>query len=301
MSSSSEYDADSLLKNAKLVPWDFVVIAAYFVAIIGVGIWSSCRNRGSTKGYFLAGRSMHWIPVGASLFASNIGSGHFVGLAGSGASAGIGVAIFELSAAFVLLLLGWVFVPVYIASGVFTMPEYMRKRFGGQRIRVYLSSLSLILYIFTKISADLYSGAIFLEKAIGWGVYESTVALLFLALILTVAGGLSAVIWTDFAQTCIIIIGAAVLAVLSYIEAGGYNQIVSKFMGVESQPNLTRQCLSGALNSTKCRYAHCGIVPANSMHFFRPASDPAFPWTGMIFGLTISSIWYWCTDQVLWN
>jgi len=69
-------------------------------------------------------------------------------------------------------------------------------------------------------------------------------------------------------------------------------------MGVESQPNLTRQCLSGALNSTKCRYAHCGIVPANSMHFFRPASDPAFPWTGMIFGLTISSIWYWCTDQV---
>ncbi|XP_070209339.1 sodium/glucose cotransporter 2-like isoform X2 [Littorina saxatilis] len=131
---------------------DILVIIAYFIAVISVGIISSCRNRGSIGGYFLAGRSMHWVPVGASLFASNIGSGHFVGLAGSGAAGGIGIAVFELNAIFILMILGWLFVPVYVAAGVFTMPEYLRKRFGGQRIRIYPSVLALLLYVFTKIS-----------------------------------------------------------------------------------------------------------------------------------------------------
>lgn len=139
-----------------LEPWDIVVVVTYFVAVIAVGIWSSWRSsRGSMSGYFLASRSMHWIPVGASLFASNIGSGHFVGLAGSGAASGIGIAGFELNALFVLILLGWFFVPVYVASGVYTMPEYLRKRFGGQRIRIYLSVLALLLSIFTKISVGI--------------------------------------------------------------------------------------------------------------------------------------------------
>ncbi|XP_070209338.1 sodium/glucose cotransporter 2-like isoform X1 [Littorina saxatilis] len=96
---------------------DILVIIAYFIAVISVGIISSCRNRGSIGGYFLAGRSMHWVPVGASLFASNIGSGHFVGLAGSGAAGGIGIAVFELNAIFILMILGWLFVPVYVAAG----------------------------------------------------------------------------------------------------------------------------------------------------------------------------------------
>merc|ERR1719431_1645001 len=108
---------------------------------------------------------MHWILVGASLFASNIGSGHFIGLAGTGAASGIAIAGFELGGIFYLLILGWFFVPVYIASGVFTMPEYLRLRFGGQRIRVYLSVMALLLYVFTKISADLYAGALFITKS----------------------------------------------------------------------------------------------------------------------------------------
>ena len=131
-----------------------------------VGLISSWRSkRDSVDGYFLASRSMNWIPVGASLFASNIGSGHFIGLAGSGAASGIGIATFEMNAIFILMLLGWVFVPVYMAAGVFTMPEYLRARFGGQRIRVFLSILALLLYIFTKISADLYAGALFIKLA----------------------------------------------------------------------------------------------------------------------------------------
>ena len=179
---------------------DIIVIVCYFAAVLLMGLWSSCRNRGSVGGYFLAGRNMHWIPVGASLFASNIGSGHFIGLAGSGAASGIGIAVFELNAIFVLMILGWVFVPVYIASGVFTMPEYLRKRFGGQRIRIYLSVLALLLYIFTKISADLYAGAVFINQSLHWDLYGSVLLLLAVAALFTIAGGLTAVIWTDFIQ-----------------------------------------------------------------------------------------------------
>ncbi|KAL1428635.1 hypothetical protein MTO96_002988 [Rhipicephalus appendiculatus] len=160
--------------SINLESWDIVVIVAYFVGVIAVGVWSSWRSsRASMSGYFLASRSMHWIPVGASLFASNIGSGHFVGLAGSGAATGIGIAGFELNAVFILMILGWFFVPVYVASGVYTMPEYLRKRFGGQRIRVYLSVLALLLSIFTKISADLFAGAIFIKQALDWNLYVS--------------------------------------------------------------------------------------------------------------------------------
>ncbi|XP_077511750.1 sodium/glucose cotransporter 4-like isoform X3 [Amblyomma americanum] len=132
---------------------DVAVVVVYLASVLGVGLWASIRGRhDSTSDYFLGGRSMHWILVGASLFASNVGTDHFVGLAGSGAATGIGVAGFELNALFIVLLLAWVFVPVYLASGVFTMPEYLRKRFGGQRIRIYLSVLALLSYVFTKIS-----------------------------------------------------------------------------------------------------------------------------------------------------
>ncbi|GFR75006.1 sodium/glucose cotransporter [Elysia marginata] len=116
-------------EDSRLHYGDWIVIGGYFIAVIAVGLISSCRNRGSVGGYFLAGRSMHWIPVGASLFASNIGSGHFVGLAGSGASSGIGIAVFEISALFILMLLGWFFVPVYISAGLrpITLPLLYRR------------------------------------------------------------------------------------------------------------------------------------------------------------------------------
>ncbi|XP_073217892.1 sodium/mannose cotransporter SLC5A10 [Lepidochelys kempii] len=132
---------------------DVIVIVAYFALNVAVGIWSSCRvNRNTLSGYFLAGRSMAWWPIGASLFASSEGSGLFIGLAGTGAAGGIAVAGFEWNATYVLLALAWVFVPVYISSGIVTMPEYLQRRFGGERIRMYLSVLSLLLSIFTKIS-----------------------------------------------------------------------------------------------------------------------------------------------------
>merc|ERR1712168_169313 len=169
---------------------DVVVIGVYFVLILLVGIWAMCRsNRSDVKGFFLAGRDITWFPVGASLFSSNIGSGHFVGLAGSGAAAGIAQGSFEWNAMVTLWILGWIFAPIYIASGVVTVPEYLKERLGGSRIRLFLSVVSLGLYIFTKVSADLFAGAIFIEVALGWNLYVAMVALLAITALYTVTGG----------------------------------------------------------------------------------------------------------------
>ncbi|XP_070203894.1 sodium/glucose cotransporter 4-like isoform X2 [Littorina saxatilis] len=237
---------------------------------------------------------MNWILVGASLFASNIGSGHFVGLAGSGAASGIGIAVFELSGAFVFVMLGWLFIPVYIAAGVFTMPEYLRKRFGGQRIRIYLSVLALLLYIFTKIAADLYSGAIFLTLALpDLNLYVAIIILLAVAAIFTIGGGLTAVIWTDAIQTIIMVIGAVILMIMSFIEIGGYEQLQQKFL--KAYPNTTIQ----NWDNKSYAYTKCGVPPDNSWHLMRAADDPNLPWPGVIFGLAVSAVWYVCCDQVM--
>lgn len=167
---------------------DLIVIILYFVFVLAVGLWSSRKNRGSAGGYFLAGRNMNWIPVGASLFASNIGSLHFVGMVGSGAASGIAIYLYELNAMYVLMILAYIFLPVYIASGVFTMPEYLKYRFGGKRIQIYLAVLALLVYIFTKISADLYAGAIFIEQSLNWNIYMAILLLLAVAAVFTIAG-----------------------------------------------------------------------------------------------------------------
>uniref|UniRef100_A0A8C8ZMP0 Solute carrier family 5 member 9 n=1 Tax=Prolemur simus TaxID=1328070 RepID=A0A8C8ZMP0_PROSS len=197
--------------------YDIVVVVIYFVFVLAVGIWSSIRaSRGTIGGYFLAGRSMSWWPIGASLMSSNVGSGLFIGLAGTGAAGGLAVGGFEWNATWLLVALGWVFVPVYIAAGVVTMPQYLKKRFGGQRIQVYMSVLSLILYIFTKISTDIFSGALFIQMALGWNLYLSTGILLAVTAVYTIAGGLTAVIYTDALQTVIMVGGALVLMFLGH-------------------------------------------------------------------------------------
>ncbi|XP_067122595.1 sodium/glucose cotransporter 4-like [Centruroides vittatus] len=277
--------------NTELYWEDILVIVIYFLLVLAVGLWSSYKSiRDSVSGYFLANRSMHWIPVGASLFASNIGSGHFIGLAGSGASSGIGIAAFELNALYILLVLGWLFVPVYMASGVYTMPEYLRKRFGGQRIRIYLSVLALLLYVFTKISADLYAGAIFINQSIKLELYSSVLTLLVISALFTISGGLTAVMWTDSAQTVLMLIGAFVLMILSFIKVGGYTELLEKF--AMAQPNDSY--IGYGIDNKSC-----SLPPENYNHLLRSASDPELPWTGITFGLTISAVWYWCSDQVI--
>ncbi|KAM4527114.1 sodium/glucose cotransporter 1 [Odontesthes bonariensis] len=166
------------------------------------------------------------------------------------------------------------------------MPEYLKKRFGGQRIRIYLSVLSLILYVFTKISADMFSGAIFIQQALGLNIYVAVIALLSITALYTVTGGLAAVIYTDTLQTIIMVVGSFILMGFAFNEVGGYENFQDRYM--MSVPNIT----DGIDPS-------CYEPRADSFHIFRDPITGDLPWPGLVFGLTIQATWYWCTDQVI--
>ncbi|TRZ16069.1 hypothetical protein HGM15179_011040 [Zosterops borbonicus] len=261
---------------------DIIVVVLYFVFILVVGIWSSIRaSQGTIGGYFLAGRSITWAPIGASLMSSDVGSGSFMGLAGTAAAGGLAVGGFEWNAIWPLLALGWIFVPVYIAAGVVTMPEYLQKRFGGQRIQIYMSVLSLIVYILTRISADIFAGALFIQVSLGWNLYLSTVLLLAVTAVYTIVGGLTAVIYTDLMQTIIMVVGAFVLMFI----VGWYEGLQEKYM--TAIPKVT------VPNTT------CHLPRADSFNVLRDPITGDLPWPGLMFGLTVVAIWCWCTDQVM--
>ncbi|XP_069065813.1 sodium/myo-inositol cotransporter 2 [Pleurodeles waltl] len=265
---------------------DIAVLVLYFVFVLAVGLWSMWRTKRSTvTGYFLAGKSMVWWPVGASLFSSNVGSGHFIGLAGSGAASGIAVNAYEWNGLFCVLALAWLFLPIYLVSGVTTMPEYLKKRFGGKRISIFLAVLYLFIYIFTKISVDIYAGALFIQQALHWDLYIAVIGLLAITAIYTVAGGLAAVIYTDTLQTFIMLIGALILMAFSFVKVGGFDQLQTAYFN--AIPKLRPE------NST------CGLPREDAFHLFRDPVTSDLPWPGVLVGMTIPSLWYWCTDQVI--
>jgi SSS family solute:Na+ symporter len=245
---------------------DNVILGVYFLLIFAVGFFCSRKER-TSRDYFLAGQHVGWFAVGASLFSTNIGSEHFIGLAGSGASSGLAVGCYEWSASICLFLLGWLFVPHYLESKVFTMPEFLEKRFNSG-CRAYLTWISIFAYIFTKISVALFAGAILIREVFGWDYLTSAILLVLATGAYTIAGGLAAVIYTDLVQSFILIAGAAILTVMGLDKAGG-------FEGLRA------------------------ALPRDYFHMVKPASDAAYPWPGTIFGTLILGIWYWCTDQVI--
>ncbi|XP_068575432.1 sodium/myo-inositol cotransporter-like [Cebidichthys violaceus] len=277
---------------------DIIVVVIYFILVLVIGFLAMRKaNQGTVSGYFLAGRSMNWAAVGASLFVSNIGSEHFIGLAGSGAASGFSVAAWELNALLLLQLLGWIFIPVYIHCGVYTMPEYLSKRFGGNRLKVYFAALSLILYIFTKLSVDLYAGALFIQESLGWNLYLSIIILITMTALLTVTGGLVAVIYTDTVQAFLMIAGALCLTIISLVKVGGLEGVRTKYM--QASPNITAILLSSP-NLTYSESCHLHLHPKpNALKLLRGPRDPDLPWPGFLLGQTPASIWYWCTDQVI--
>ncbi|KAM9487426.1 sodium/myo-inositol cotransporter isoform 1-T2 [Clarias gariepinus] len=276
---------------------DIVVVALYFILVLAIGFFAMWRaNRSSVSGYFLAGRTMNWVVIGASLFVSNIGSEHFIGLAGSGAASGFAVGAWEFNAILLLQLLGWVFIPVYIYSGVYTMPEYLSKRYGGKRLKVYFAGLSLLLYIFTKLSVDLYAGALFIQESLGWNLYLSIILLIAMTALLTVTGGLVAVIYTDTIQAILMIGGALSLTAISLIKVGGLEGVREKYM--EAVPNVT--AILARHNYSFAYTNSCRIHPkTNSLKLLRGPLDEDIPWPGFLLGQTPASIWYWCADQVI--
>jgi solute:Na+ symporter, SSS family len=254
------------LTHRALASADLAVIAAYFLVVFGIGFYFSRKERTSTE-YFLAGRNIGWFAIGASLFVSNISTEHFIGLAGSGATSGLAVGHFEWLACLILLILGWVFVPFYLRSNVFTMPEFLERRFN-RGSAVYLASISIIAYILTKISVHLWAAAIVLERVAGWSPLTAAVVLVIVTGIYTIAGGLSAVIYTEVVQTLVLLTGAIALTFIGLSHAGGFSALRA-------------------------------AVPASYFHMIKPMSDPEFPWTGIFFGAPLLGIWYWCTDQVI--
>ncbi|XP_075756003.1 sodium/myo-inositol cotransporter 2 isoform X2 [Pelodiscus sinensis] len=246
-------------------------------------MWKTKRS--TVKGYFLAGGKMVWWPVGASLFASNVGSGHFIGLAGSGAASGIAATAYEWNGMFCVLVLAWLFLPIYLAAGVTTMPEYLQKRFGGKRIQIFLAILYLFIYIFTKISVDMYAGALFIQQALRWDLYVAVIGLLAITAVYTVAGGLAAVIYTDTLQTVIMLAGALTLMGFSFVKIGGLESLQAKYFK--------------AIASSHKGNSSCGLPREDAFHIFRDPITSDLPWPGVLVGMTIPSLWYWCTDQVI--
>ncbi|XP_056677411.1 solute carrier family 5 member 4-like isoform X2 [Monodelphis domestica] len=247
-------------------------------------------SRATVGGFFLAGRDMVWWPIGASLFASNIGSSSFIGLGGTGAASGIGVTLIETNGLLLVLVLGWLFVPIYIKAGVVTMPEYLMKRFGGKRIQIYFSLISLFSCVAMKISSDMFSGAIFINLALGLDLYLAIFILLVITAFFTIAGGLASVIYTDALQTVIMLIGSFILTGYAFAEVGGYEAFTEKYMkaipSVITDQNVT-------LNP------ECYTPKEDSFHLFQDPITGELPWPGILIGMNLVSVWYWCADQVM--
>lgn len=270
--------------NESRLTWtDFSVFIFYFILLITVGFYSMFKhNRSTIHGYFLANRQMSWLCIGASLFATNIGGEHFIGLASSGAAKGLSVGAFEITAIGVIQLLGWVFLPVFLATGVSTLPEYMNRRFGSRRIRIYISCLYLLLYIITKISVNIYASALFINYAFSWNIYLSILFILILTAIYTITGGLASVMYIDTIQTLIMIFGGFLIMILSFKEIGGITNLYYQY-----------------LNSTPINNSSCGQPTVKSFQMLRSISDPDMPWLGFFLGHTPNAIWYWCSDQIM--
>jgi SSS family solute:Na+ symporter len=260
------FAAEVATTHKALANLDLAIIGIYFLIVFGIGFYFSRRGRTSEE-YFLAGRNIGWFFVGASLFVSNISTEHFIGLSGTGASSGLAVGHFEWLACVILLILGWVFVPFYLRSNVFTMPQFLERRFSRQ-CAVYLAGISIVAYIFTKISVQLYAASVVLERVAGWSLWKTAVVLVIATGIYTIAGGLAAVIYTDTVQTLILITGAVALTLIGLHRVGGFAHLQT-------------------------------MVPPSYFHMIKPATDSQFPWTGIFFGAPILGIWYWCTDQVI--
>lgn len=253
---------------------DWVIIGLYFI-LIGVIAWWYGRHQKDTADYFLAGRNAGWITIGASIFTSNIGSEHIVGLAGQGASTGMAMAHWELHA-WVLIMLAGIFVPFYYRAGVYTIPEFLEKRFSA-RTRWILSLVSLVAYIFTKVSVTVYAGALVFQALLPdtFGTPENAFwvgafATVIITGVYTVFGGMRAILFTATPQAIILLLGSFLITYFGLARLGGWGELVSM-----------------------CK------ANADQFALWRPLSDPGFPWLGVLIASPIVGIWYWCTDQYI--
>jgi len=264
---------------------DWIVLGLFLLGLVGIIVWVLRQKEENTSDYFLAGRDATWIAIGASIFASNIGSEHLVGLAGAGASSGMAMAHWEMHGWFILLL-GWLFVPFYSRSKVFTMPEFLERRFNPQA-RSFLSIISLVSYVLTKVAVTVYAGGVVFKDvfdidAIQIGSMQidffwvSALGLVLLTGLYTTFGGMKAILYTSVLQTPILLIGSIVILIVGLSKLGGWAEL----MHIVRATPVNEQGDSMA-------------------SLIRSHNDPNFPWTGILLGSAIIGFWYWCTDQFI--
>lgn len=264
---------------------DWIILGLFCLALIGIIFWVLKKKDKDTSDYFLAGRDATWIAIGASIFASNIGSEHLVGLAGAGASSGMAMAHWEMHG-WLILMLGWLFVPFYARSGVFTMPEFLERRYNAHS-RSFLSIISLVSYVLTKVAVTVYAGGVVFKDVFGIDFirfvgYEidffwiSAVGLVLITGLYTTFGGMKAVLYTSILQTPILLFGSIAILVIGLIKLGGWAEMMEI-----------------------CRATPVNDFGDNMTSLIRSPHDPDFPWTGVILGSAIIGFWYWCTDQFI--
>jgi SSS family solute:Na+ symporter len=286
---------------------DWAVIAGYFVLLLGVAWWVIRQNRNTADDYFLAGRNLGWFIVGASVFASNIGSEHLVGLAGSGTTDGVALAHYELHA-WCLLVLGWVMVPFYMRSKVFTMPEFLERRYGPTS-RWVLSVISLVAYVLTKVAVGIFAGGLVfwvllpeIRLDLGFMTLDSfwlgSVLVIVMTGLYTVVGGLRAVAYTEAVQTVVLVLGSLLVTIFGLLklgEAGGG--------GLAAGWSSLREIAGSEMFDL-----WKPLVPAGMEGTWAPVKEPGriawyfngnFPWLGMLFCAPIIGLWYWTTDQYI--
>src|SRR5436190_2565396 len=244
------------------IDWIFLIL--YMFIIAGISIWSIRKSKDSPTDYFLANRNLGWWVIGASILASNVGSEHIVGLAGTAADTGVVMGHYELHS-WIILTLGWVFVPFYMRSMVYTMPEFLERRFNAKARRL-LSIIQLLSYVIAKASVTIFAGALVFNQILGVEFWTGAIILVIVTGVYTIFGGLHAVMYTEAIQAFVLLIGSAVLLFAGLDKVGGWSALMS-------------------------------AIPPEKLNMFRPLSDPEFPWLGILFASSIVGIWYWCTDQ----
>ena len=262
--------------------YDWIVIGVFCCALIGIVLWVISKKNNNSADYFLGGKDATWIAIGASIFASNIGSEHLIGLAGAGASSGMAMAHWEIQG-WMILLLGWVFVPFYTRSMVYTMPEFLERRYNTQS-RTILSVISLISYVLTKVAVTVYAGGLVFQQVFGieelWGIdffWIAAIGLVVITAIYTIFGGMKSVLYTSVLQTPILLLGSLIILVLGMKELGSWDQMLQ-------------------LCDVKPSYEG---ATGTMIHLMRSNTDPQYPWLGALIGSAVIGFWYWCTDQYI--
>ena len=261
--------------------FDWIVIGIFFLVLIGIIYWVLKQRQDNPTDYFLGGRDATWIAIGASIFASNIGSEHLIGLAGAGASSGMAMAHWEIQG-WMILILGWVFVPFYSRSMAYTMPEFLERRYNPQT-RTILSLISLVSYVLTKVAVTVYAGGLVFQQVFGieelWGIdffWVAAIGLVILTALYTIIGGMKSVLYTSVLQTPILLLGSLIILVLGIRELGGWDEMIR---------------IAGATPVNDYGDSMTSLIRSNS--------DPNFPWLGALVGSAVIGFWYWCTDQYI--